>query len=57
MMSVSLVKKNKKDIKVFKKTVRPILNITWPPFISKLAGVTLKSQLVDYKLLPNELSY
>ena len=33
------------------KTVRPILNITCPPFISKLAGLALTSQPVKIKII------
>ena len=45
-----------KTIKV-KKTVRPIFNITWPPFIGMLVALALKFQPVEYKLLNDELSF
>ena len=35
-------------MKVIKKTVLPIVNITWPPIIGKLADSALKSQPVEY---------
>ena len=39
------------------KTVRPFLNITWPPFISKLVVLVLKSQPVKYIFLWIKLRY
>ena len=44
-----------KTIKVIRKTVSPILNIALPLFISKLAGLALKSQPVKSKFLQSEL--
>ena len=39
------------------KTVRPFLNITWTPFISKLVVLVLKSQPVKYIFLWIKLRY
>ena len=43
--------------KVIRKTVSPILNIALPLFISKLAGLALKSQPVKSKCLHIEFRY
>ena len=43
--------------KVIRKTESPILNNTLPLFISKLAGLALKSQPVKSKILRMELRY